>query len=346
MKKALLFTFSTFLYYFTSYAQTNIFPASGNVGIGTTTPFEGLSWANPGIEVSGARGTVGLTTKMPGGIATMRFKGPTSGSEMHWNFIDGSTPNLMLYSYSGGEYLLTLKGNGKVGMGTTEPEYKLHLNSTKSSSQLGITGSEYGGMLSALTYAPDNVSVGFDVAFSNGGWVAKHNSVAWLYKVDNRLRVQGSTGNTVGNAAVQNDLFSIDLGTGNIGIGTTTPTEKLSVNGKIRAKEIKVETSNWPDYVFKGDYKPTSLQETEAFIKIHKHLPEIPSAKEAEEHGISLGEMNTKLLKKIEELTLHLIEQNKELKVQSQKLEEQEQKIEAQHKRLQQLEAHGSPSSP
>ena len=91
------------------------------------------------------------------------------------------------------------------------------------------------------------------------------------------------------------------------------PSEKLSVNGKIRAKEVKVETTNWPDYVFEPDYSLTDLKITEQFIKENKHLPGIPSADEVQENGIYLGEMDAKLLKKIEELTLHLIEQNKRI---------------------------------
>jgi hypothetical protein len=98
---------------------------------------------------------------------------------------------------------------------------------------------------------------------------------------------------------------------GNVGIGTTTPKEKLSVNGKIRAHEIKVETANWPDYVFGEDYQLPDLTETELHIKANGHLPGIPSAAEVKNNGIDLGDMNAKLLKKIEELTLHVIELNK-----------------------------------
>ncbi|WP_199137831.1 hypothetical protein [Pedobacter sp. ASV12] len=100
---------------------------------------------------------------------------------------------------------------------------------------------------------------------------------------------------------------------GNVGIGTTTPNEKLSVNGKIRAKEIKVETANWPDYVFADGYKVEKLEELERYIKANKHLPEMPSAKEVEANGVELGEMVKLQQKKIEELTLLLIEQNKQL---------------------------------
>ncbi|GAB3423650.1 hypothetical protein [Niabella aquatica] len=98
---------------------------------------------------------------------------------------------------------------------------------------------------------------------------------------------------------------------GNVGIGTATPAEKLSVNGKIRAKEIKVETSNWPDYVFKPSYQLMPLQEVSHFITQNGHLPGVSSAKEVEQNGIDLGANQAVLLKKIEELTLYVIEQNK-----------------------------------
>jgi len=100
---------------------------------------------------------------------------------------------------------------------------------------------------------------------------------------------------------------------GNVGIGTANPTEKLSVKGNIRAHEIKVETANWPDYVFENSYKVLSLPELEDYIKINKHLPEMPSAEKAEKEGVDLGEMNKLLLKKIEELTLHVIELDRKL---------------------------------
>lgn len=101
--------------------------------------------------------------------------------------------------------------------------------------------------------------------------------------------------------------------TDNVGIGTITPNEKLSVNGKIRAHEVKVETANWPDYVFEPDYKLPSLTEIEAYIQKNKHLPEMPSAAQLTDKGLELGEMVKIQQKKIEELTLYLIEKNKEM---------------------------------
>ncbi|MES2457428.1 MAG: hypothetical protein V4594_17865 [Bacteroidota bacterium] len=101
---------------------------------------------------------------------------------------------------------------------------------------------------------------------------------------------------------------------GNVGIGTLYPTEKLSVKGKIRAQEIKVEAANWPDFVFAKNYELPSLKEIENHIKQNGHLHGIPSAAEVAKDGIELGEMNKKLLQKIEELTLYLIEKDKEVK--------------------------------
>jgi hypothetical protein len=109
-------------------------------------------------------------------------------------------------------------------------------------------------------------------------------------------------------------------GTGNVGIGTTTPAEKLSVNGNIRSKEVVVELANWPDYVFDKKYNLPSLKNVEAYINEHKHLPNIPSAKEIETDGLKLGDVQKRMMQKIEELTLYIIEQNKRIDALEKKL--------------------------
>ena len=128
---------------------------------------------------------------------------------------------------------------------------------------------------------------------------------------------------------------------GNIGIGTTNPNGwKLAVNGSIRAKEIKVETG-WSDFVFEKDYKLPTLKQVESHIKAKGHLKDIPSAKEVEENGIFLGEMDSKLLQKIEELTLYTIAQEKKILEQAEKIENLEsinEKLLELQKRLEKLE--------
>ncbi len=101
---------------------------------------------------------------------------------------------------------------------------------------------------------------------------------------------------------------------GKVGIGTSIPDEKLTVNGKVHAVEFTTTPAiPVPDYVFENDYKLLSLKEIESYIKANKHLPEIPSAKEIEANGLELGLMNLLLLKKVEELTLYAIKQDKEI---------------------------------
>lgn len=100
---------------------------------------------------------------------------------------------------------------------------------------------------------------------------------------------------------------------GNVGIGIDNPDSKLVVDGKIRSEEVKVEIINGPDYVFEENYELRTLEDTKEYISTNRHLPEIPSAKEMEADGIELGDMNMRLLKKVEELTLYLIEQNEEI---------------------------------
>ena len=138
---------------------------------------------------------------------------------------------------------------------------------------------------------------------SNDQWVS--------YPVDyfDNLGIHEITSATQG---VCGDAIQCD-GFGNVAIGTSDSKGfKLAVNGSIRTKEVVVTADNWPDYVFSSTYNLRSLAEVEQHITTHGHLPDVPNAQAVEENGIGVGEMNALLLKKIEELTLYMIELKKE----------------------------------
>jgi len=118
---------------------------------------------------------------------------------------------------------------------------------------------------------------------------------------------------------------------GRVGIGKKKPTDKLEVNGQIHAKSAKLDLKNWADYVFEDDYDLIRLREIEEYINTHGHLPEVPSTEEVQKNGIELGEMNVLLLKKIEELTLHLIEKEHQVE----KLQKQYDALQIQITRIQ-----------
>jgi len=151
-----------------------------------------------------------------------------------------------------------------------------------------------------------------------------HHGVRVLFR-----QVEGFPTVTMGNPTVNDSqgelvlaqptygtLYTESFGTGRVGIGTTTPDAKLTVKGNIHAEEVKVDLNvPGPDYVFKEGYDLKSLEEVQDYIKTHGHLPNIPSAQEMEENGIQLGELNMKLLEKIEELTLYTLRQEKDIKI-------------------------------
>lgn len=116
---------------------------------------------------------------------------------------------------------------------------------------------------------------------------------------------------------------------GKVGIGTEIPQSMLDVRGKIIADEVEVKVNKGADFVFSPDYQLRSLSEVETFVKENRHLPEIPSEKQMVENGLNVNDMQVRLLQKIEELTLYIIEQNKQNKDQQKQIDELKEQLKA-----------------
>jgi hypothetical protein len=146
----------------------------------------------------------------------------------------------------------------------------------------------------------------------NSGIIEKIGGIESQLKSGSAGAVAGSLNLFTINNSTKVDAISV-APDGNVGIGTAdTKGYKLAINGKIRSSEIKVETDNWPDYVFELKYHLISLPELKNYIDQNKHLPELPTAEEVTKNGINLGQIVKLQTKKIEELTLYLIEKDKQ----------------------------------
>jgi len=133
-------------------------------------------------------------------------------------------------------------------------------------------------------------------------------------KQEVNIRKFDPAGKRVATSDFTQTIISATDGSGRLGIGTLTPQAKLDVRGKIIADEVEVKVNKGADFVFSSDYDLRPLSDVESFVRENKHLPDIPSEKEMIESGVNINEMQIKLLQKIEELTLYVIEQQKEIK--------------------------------
>ena len=361
----------------------NTFPTTGNVGIGTSSPDTPIEISKASINAH----TDFLKLTMPSWSASIN-----KNKSIVWDggantitagigaSYDGVMVNMDFHSfYNAGEktdsdVIMRIKGNGNVGIGTTNPAAKFQINKanlrsdTPGNSQLirlgdevatsmfglriSATGSQdlsfdrhYGGSWSQammIQRSSGNVGVGTTTPISkldiNGVLTFNGNAENQVYESPQSI-VNSKLTNTTIVKGRQIDLFAYDdvvlragstdnirfntgygetakmiiNNLGNVGIGTTTPDAKLAVNGKIHTKEVKVDLVGWPDFVFKEAYQLPTLEEVEKHINEKGHLKDIPSEKEVLKNGIHLGEMNAKLLQKIEELTLYTIAQEKKL---------------------------------
>lgn len=305
---------------------SNTYFSGGNVGIGISSPTKTFDVRGDIINGQISSTIYGDNT-IEGRGAVLRLKsyGNAITSFNQWTLYSHTT-NGNLYFRSESESSsavdhVTFQSNGKVGIGTGAPGMALDVEENAN----GNTGIEVtntnSGNLARSAISLGNGSSGHSTyllstsanytgisTWQNSGVLGTDSQKL------NGLVLRSATGGIRFQPGGIADKIVFE-DNGYVGIGTTSPDEKLTVAGNIHAQEVKVTigAGTGPDYVFEPDYNLPTLESIETFIKSEKHLPEIPSAYEMEENGVQLGEMNMLLLKKIEELTLYVIEQNKRI---------------------------------
>lgn len=268
--------------------------------------------------------------------ATRRWNIGLAGVESNGN----AGSNFSIWGYNdAGAYLYTAlsiqRSNGYVGIGTSSPASKLHVE--------GIQGATL-GKFTQSNVLPTNAYFNIQNGTSSPGYfiptlvgrshapgkpfgvylVGEAEDIVPITTDINYAAVIIDGRNKTGARLFNNNVFAINSvnqnffvvkGDGSIGIGTTdTKGYKLAVNGSGIFTKVKVKSFNiWPDYVFEEDFPLLPLNEVIHFIKHHKHLPDMPSAAEVENDGIDLGEMNRKLLQKVEEQMLYIIKMHEDM---------------------------------
>ena len=244
--------------------------------------------------------------------------------------------------FTGGTRIMGAKTvfDGNVGIGTTTPLEKLHVAGTTTiDANIGTPVNSH-WRTGSHTLELQNTDAGEVVlSFHRAG----HSNASIRHTSSRGLIFSGSGALDSNHLQIKNN--------GNVGIGTSNPSEKLTVKGKILCGEVEVvmESTIPADYVFqkyytgasalKADYVMPSLEEVEAFTKANHHLPEVPSAATIKEEGLQLKEMTTLLLQKVEELTLYTIEQEKEIVTQQTELKAQQTELDTQQEINKSLEA-------
>jgi hypothetical protein len=232
------------------------------------------------------------------------------------------------------ERMRILGASGNVGIGTIAPATRLHVvGTTRLQGATGIIGTTTitgNASVSGTTSLTGDLFVPANIRNNNtaGAQIVKISTTAGsdcgiqfnrpgvgffdfrMVNIGGNLRWQGSTDEF---ATINNEFMNLNLSNGNLGIGASPGTAKLSVCGTVRCTELRVETG-WCDYVFAKDYKLRPLEEVEAFIEENHHLPDIDPGVSIETDGLNVGEMSAKMIKKIEELTLYVIQQNNRIK--------------------------------
>jgi hypothetical protein len=277
------------LYLMTNHVPRMVLNTSGNVGIGTTAPSNIHGWGRVLDVYSDAHSKIIARSNGSNNIVGLYSHNAWDGTYVG-GFV-GTETNTPLYLMTNVNVKMAIDTDGNVGIGTMTPSSKLDVRGHVLLEANGNpriytgTGSTELNRFLLIVNAPNNASA----SGVKAGGLLVSDSYAYADPGKNDLIVKG-----------------------NVGIGTSSPDAKLSVKGQIHAQEVKVDLNGAiaPDYVFEKDYVLPSLEQIQSYITANKHLPEVPSAKEMEEKGINVGEMNLLLLKKVEELTLYQIQLN------------------------------------
>ena len=263
---------------------------NGNIGIGTTSPTSRLT-VNGDIHTQGLKSRdMFLNT---GAEPKLRFREENSGQDAA---IRLRTSGLSI-DVERVQSALFIQKFGNVGIGTTDPTAKLTVA---------------GDIKAQLLTSKDIYATTLE---SDDLFIKSSDEPKLRFREENSgqdaaIRV-GVPGLSIDVERVQNALFIQKHG--NVGIGTTSPTAKLTVAGGIHAQEVKVTTNAGADFVFEDGYALRPLAELDAFVKENKHLPEIAPAARMVAEGVDMGEFQIQLLQKVEELTLYVIGLQKEV---------------------------------
>jgi hypothetical protein len=306
-----------------AYAQ-NTFPSSGNVGIGTTSPVQVLDViGNGGAFSSTAKAIVSFAqdhTNQRGiyfGYDGAGQIGIIAGNST------GAASNLAFWNHNGSNWFeaMRLTSSGYLGIGTPSPQANLQVNGTFITSG-GNANLDPSVPINNLSYLKNTgeMLVGWNRAAGSGetDFIANQGPGA----------VGGFAFYNHDNNNDEKQLMWI-MGNGNVLIGKTGQANlsyMLDVNGNIRANQITVNTTG-ADFVFEPSYHLTPLSEIKTYLDKNHHLPEIASAKEMQANGLNVGENEVKLLQKVEELTLYLIEQQKTVQILQEQINELNKKL-------------------